>query len=275
MRRALLVAIVSFTFSALCIAQRGGGGHGGGFGGGRGGGFGGGRGFGGGMSAGAVRGGFSGGAVRGGSFHGGGVIVGGGGFHGGFAGRGGFVIHTGRGWGWGYRPWYWGYGYGYPFYASGFWGYGYPYYYGGYPYYDPYSYGYGAGYAYAPSYNYGYTSAPAQSSPPVVIVNNTQPQSESVRPERDVIQYRDEPETRQNATRYQPPDYSIAFRNHQIVHAIAYWVKDGRLHYVTQDHVLRDVPLGDIDRLFSEQINRDKGVDFRLPALTAPAPRQE
>jgi hypothetical protein len=250
--------------------------------------MGGGRGFAGGMSPGGFRGGFNGGAVHGGSFRGG-VIVGGGGyrgggfvgggyrggFHGGFVGRGygfrsGFVIRSG----YGYWPRYWGYGYGYPLYAGGFWGYGYPYGYGyGYPYYDPSYYGYG--YGYAPTYNYGYASAPAQSSPPVVIVNNTQPQSESVRPEREVIQYRDEPETRQNATRYQPPDYSIAFRNRQIVHAIAYWVKDGRLHYVTQDHIMRDVPLGDVDRLFSEQINRDKGVDFRLPALTAPAPRQE
>jgi hypothetical protein len=280
MRRALFVAIVSFALSTLGLAQRGGGGHGGGFGGGRGvaGGMSGGRGFAGGMTAGgAVRGGYSGGAVRGGYYHGGGgVIVGGGGVHGGYV-RGGYVIHGG---GWGYGRGYWGYGYGYPLYVGGFWGYGYPYYgypyYGySYPYYDPAYYGYG--YSSAPAYNYGYTAAPAPSSPPVVIVNNTsQPQQpESVRPERDTIQYRDEPETRQNATRYQPPDYSIAFRNHQIVHAVAYWVKDGRLHYVAQDHSLHDLPLGDVDRLFSEQINRDKGVDFRLPALSVAAPRQE
>ncbi len=260
MRRAVVVAIISLAFSVMCSAQRGG------FGGGRGGGFAGGRGFGGGVVRGGGLGrigGIGGGGFRGGAI-GGNFRAGGYGFRGGFgAFRGGFFGH-----GFGFRT---GFGFRrsfvfwpYPLFIGAVWDWGYPYYWS-YPYYDPYYYGYG--YASYPTYSYGYAAAP--SYPPVVIVNASQP-APPMQP--GTVQYREETARRQNESRYQPPDYSIAFNNHQIVHAIAYWVKDGRLHYVTQDHSLHDVPLGDVDRLFSEQINRDKGVDFRLPALAGPPP---
>jgi hypothetical protein len=54
-------------------------------------------------------------------------------------------------------------------------------------------------------------------------------------------------------------------RDHRIVEVVAYWVQGGMLHYVTREHEMREVPLAEVDRRFSEQINRDKRVDFRLP----------
>ncbi len=65
---------------------------------------------------------------------------------------------------------------------------------------------------------------------------------------------------------YRPTIYKIAFQDHRTVSALAYWVKDGRLHYVTLDHAMRDAPVSSIDRRLSEQINGDQGVPFRLPA---------
>jgi len=224
-----------------------------------------------------------GGAYRGGS---GGIYRGGygGTYRGGYStasrggyGRGGYGHGSGygrgygRGWGlgFGYLGWpYYGYGYGYgwPYYGAGY--YGYPYSYGyGYPYYD---YGYSSDYAPA-DYSYPtYSYAPAQS--PVVVVNQQPPAYEPQAAARD---YRDEASGRgydrdqaqaQGPPPYRTPIYKIAFNDHTMVSAVAYWVKDGRLHYVTLDHEMRDVALSAVDRRFSEQVNRDLGLTFRLPA---------
>jgi len=202
------------------------------------------------------RGGVSGGFYRGG--YGGGYRSGGGFFGSpGFYGRG--YGNSFPHYGYGHRGWgYGGWGYSsYPVFIGGFglgyggWGYGgwdgfySPYY--DYPYYD-YGYYPGSTYSYAPSASYSYPSAPA--SPPVVI--NNYPEAA--------------PRLEPQASAYQPPIYSIAFRDHRIIHVLAYWVVDGTLHYVTRDHEMREIPLSEIDRSFSEQINRDRGVDFRLPA---------
>ena len=249
MSRMISIALM-LVLAAPLFAQRGGGGfgRGGGFsgrgGGGvfRGGGFGGG-GFGGG---GIVRGGgFSrggGGVFRGGGFNrGGGFYRGGIGFRGGYYGGGfGFRSFPRYG-GWGYRGW------SYPAFVGGFGiGLGLGYGFGGWSDY------YGPGYYYPPPVVY------SQPSPPVVIVNES-------RPDYEYREYRERPVEAAPAREYQPTIYSIAFRDHRIVQALAYWVKDGRFHYVTRDHELRDVPLQEVDRRFSEQINRDRRVEFRLP----------
>ena len=59
--------------------------------------------------------------------------------------------------------------------------------------------------------------------------------------------------------------YLIAFKDHHIEAAIAYWVEADSLHYVTRQNERRQAPLDSIDRPFSEQINRDRHIDFRLP----------
>jgi hypothetical protein len=261
---------------ALCVpafAQRRGGG---GFGGSRGGSSGGFRGgssggfhgssFGG--SRGGSVGGFRGGSVgsfRGGSFRGGSSF---GAFRGGFG-----SSHFGSG----FRG---GFGYGFrgrPFYRSSFYyggfygglglgfglGYGLydPFFYSSY-YYPPY---YEAPYYYAPPVSYGGAYAP---SSPVVVVNNQEP-AYTPAPAYDTQRYNTQRDTRYEQApeqnRDEPVIYSIAFRDHRIVSAVAYWVTGDTLHYVTRDHEMREVPLSEIDRNFSEQLNRDKRVDFRLP----------
>jgi hypothetical protein len=221
------------------------------------------RGGGFGPGGGGIRGGgFSpgGGGIRGGGFPGGGggVFRGGGGFHGGGVYRGGGGFYRG---GIGFRGGYYGGGFGYRSYPRyGGWGYGgwsYPAFIGG------FGIGFGYGFGgwsdyYGPSYYYPPPVVYSQPSPPVVIVNES-------RPGYEYTDYRERPAEAAPAREYQPTIYSIAFRDHRIVQALAYWVKDGRLHYVTRDHELREAPLEEIDRRFSEQINRDKRVEFRLP----------
>ena len=210
-------------------AQRGGGGHGGGFHGGGGGGV---------FHSGG--GGFHGGSgFRGGGFHGGG-------FRGGFGGfRGGF----GRGF-YGRNRFFFGFGLG--FYPYSYWPYYYDY---GYPY-----YGYNYGYPYS-AYDYGYSSAPAvvyQSDPaPVTIYESPR----AARPE--TREYSTAPSAQSN----EKPIYLIAFKNQDNLRAAeAYWVTGGTLHFITLQHEQRQAPLDSVDRALTYRLNRERRVDFHLPA---------
>jgi hypothetical protein len=236
--RLLRVALIVALIPVFSFAQRGGGGgHGGG---------GGGGGFHGGSVGGG--GGFRGGSVGGGSFRGGGSF--GGGYRGGYGGfRGGYYGgYRGYGFGIGLGYPYWGYGYGYPYYG---YGYGSPYY-GGYSdpgYYDP-------GYYSDPGYNsYGYTSAPAyQSTPPVVVQNYNPPVPAP------------QASTGAGNSYYRPADYYlIAFNDHTIQAALSFRVEGDQIRWTTRDHLDRSAPLSSVDRNFSQQLNRDRRVDFRLP----------
>jgi hypothetical protein len=62
------------------------------------------------------------------------------------------------------------------------------------------------------------------------------------------------------------PLYLIAFRDHSIRAAAAYWLDGRTLHYVTTQHEERQAPLDTIDRDFSLQLNRERHVQFSLPS---------
>jgi hypothetical protein len=306
MKLVLRIALCCSLAAVAGMAQRraGGGGAGGGFrgGGGISRGFAGGgisRGFaGGGISRGFAGGGISRGFAGGGvsrGFTGGGVSRGftGGGVSRGFTGGG---VFRGGGMGigrsWGSRGYYGGY-YG-----------GYGSYYGGY--YSPYLYsGYGLGYGYSPWYNdYGDTSYPAysypayQPSPNVTVVYA--PPAPAQAPATVYVE-RPNPATReydqygqQTNRPASPADsaspalswsyngqwsnrpaspadsasplYLIAFRDHSIRAAAAYWAEGATLHYITQEHEHKQAPLNTVDRDLSGQLNRERRVAFSLPA---------
>jgi len=254
----LFAALVSPGLIATAYGQRGGGGHSGGGGGHASGGGGAARG-GGGFSG---RGGSVGGSFRGGSgsFRGGSV----GGFRGGAVGgfRGGYGRgFYGRGYYGGYRP-YWGsslyLGFGYPYYGYGYYPYGYAY--------DPYVYGYGydpyasdGSYysAPAPQQDYGYQQGyPPQSQGPP---QQQQPQYQQ--------QYPPPAQTQpQSANQGNTPEfYLIAFTDHTIQAATAYKVEGDQLYWQDRDNKEHHAPLSKIDIPFSQQINRDRNVDFQIP----------
>jgi hypothetical protein len=74
-----------------------------------------------------------------------------------------------------------------------------------------------------------------------------------------VREYRDEYGQSRDVT------YLIAFKDGAIRAAIAYWSDGHTLHYVTRDHQEHTVPVDEVDRNFSERLNRDQRVPFRLP----------
>jgi hypothetical protein len=231
--RVLRIVALLILVVAAASAQRGGfRGGGGGFRGGAG------------MSHGGFRGGgFRGGVRPGVGFRGGFGFVRSGFFHRpafrsrAFAGFGGFGLGFGFGYGWG--------GWGYPFYS-------YPYY--SYPLYsDPY-------YSYPPVTVVTPPPVAYYDPGPVVISQNISP---TPPPPAQVREY---PPREQE---YRETIYLIAHRDHRIEAAVAYWVEGDILHYVTRAHERKQVPLDEIDRAFTEQLNRDRRVPFRLPPLPA------
>jgi hypothetical protein len=221
-------------------------------------------------------------AQRGGGGHGGG---GGGGFHGGGGGGGGFHSNVsggfrGGGYG-GFRGGYGGFGrgfYGRGFYGRGFFGFGlgfypysyWPYYDYGYPYYGypNYGYGYGSGYGYSypySSYDYGYGGYGYSNSPPMAYQSDPAPQvyDPPRTPRPEIREYSQGPSAHSN----EKPIYLIAFKNQDNLRAAeAYWVTGGTLHFITLQHEQRQTPLDSVDRALTYRLNRERRVDFQLPA---------
>jgi len=176
----------------------------------------------------------------------------------------------------GYRNGY--YRYSYPRYSYGF-GY-YPGFYSGFGFGYGSAFGYGA-YGYADPYYYdgyypsgGYASAPAyyqesQPSPPVVINEYYTPRSAAQPRVRDYSNggYGVEPAPRPAATTpAKKPDYwLLAFPNGTIVLAVTYWTDQDFLHYVTRNKEPKQVPLSALDHDLTEQLNRERGLEFRIP----------
>jgi hypothetical protein len=276
LRFAFLLLLGTVFMPAYMLAQRGGG-HGGGGGHSVGGG---GAHMGGGISGGGMSrpGGFSsgGGAFRGSSGVTGGAFRGGvnGGVNRGFGGvnRGFGGFNRGFGFGFGY-PFY-----GYPFYGYPFYGYGY-----GYPgYYDdgyyPYDSGYGSGYGYNDPYaynsyggygdsgygggygdnGYGYPSqAPAG-------INQNQ-FNQNLAPPNGVSPMPPAPGTSTESFYRRADYYLIAFNDHTIQAALTYHVDGDQIYWTTREHEERHAPMASVDRRFTEQMNRDRRVDMRLP----------
>lgn len=60
--------------------------------------------------------------------------------------------------------------------------------------------------------------------------------------------------------------FLIAMKDHTIFPAIAYWVEGDTLNYITVQGSKNTVSLGLVDRDFSQQINKDRKVEFGLPS---------
>jgi hypothetical protein len=59
--------------------------------------------------------------------------------------------------------------------------------------------------------------------------------------------------------------YLIAFKDHSIYSAFAYWVEGDTLHYVTAQRVHNQASLSLLDRDLTEKLNRDRSMQVKLP----------
>lgn len=62
-----------------------------------------------------------------------------------------------------------------------------------------------------------------------------------------------------------PTIYQIAFKNGATYSTVAYWVDGDTLNYVTSNGSVNRASLDLIDREVSEQLNRERNVEFQLP----------
>ena len=59
--------------------------------------------------------------------------------------------------------------------------------------------------------------------------------------------------------------YLIAFKDHTIYSAVAYWADGDTLHYFTSGNTHNQVSVSLIDRDLTERLNKEMGNDFKLP----------
>lgn len=137
-------------------------------------------------------------------------------------------------------------------------------------------------YGYPYSYGYDPNAAPAQTQPNVtvvyppqpapVIINQygpgTAPPGETANP--STIYPSGPPD--ENATQApEPTHYLIAFKDHTVYSAIAYWVQGDTLHYFTSGNTHNQVSLSLVDRDLTERLNRESGVTINLTPTQQPA----
>ena len=152
-----------------------------------------------------------------------------------------------------------------------------PVYYGGYySGFDAPAPAYGNGYD-APPQQQGYNNEPGYGDPsqsPIVIINqnyrpdNPNPVMRDYSNDASIRRYEPTPRpSDQPVAQDAPPTiYLIAMRDHTIFPTLAYWVEGDTLHYVTVQGSHNKASLDLVDRAFSEQINRERNLDFHLPA---------
>ncbi len=58
--------------------------------------------------------------------------------------------------------------------------------------------------------------------------------------------------------------YLIAFKDHSVYSALAYWVEDKTLHYVTTQNTHNQASLDLVDLDFTKQLNQDREVPFSI-----------
>jgi hypothetical protein len=122
-----------------------------------------------------------------------------------------------------------------------------------------------------------YAGQPQQPSSPAVVINqNFQPDtirpvlrdySNVQLPEPTLKQVVPAPQPSAAAGNDQATIYLIAMKDHSIIPVLGYWMDKGALSYVTVDSVIGRVALDQVDREFSQHLNDERHVEFRLPSL--------
>ena len=153
-----------------------------------------------------------------------------------------------------YRP---AFGYAYPLVVGGYADYGYA----GYP---------DSGYV-DNGYQGGYATDPPP--PPQIIINQNfvperaNPVMRNYSGDSSGVQVYDAPgrEPMDNSNDDGTDYYLIAFKDHSIYSAFAYWVEGDTLHYVTPQRVHNQVSVALVDRELTEKLNRGRNIQVKLP----------
>jgi len=149
--------------------------------------------------------------------------------------------------------------------------YAYPVYEGGY---GDYGSGYGPGYGYPPPDQQPNVTIvnPPQQTPQVIINQNFIPE----RANPVMHEYIEDPSgvhiyeapsrnPAENAPDETTDYYLIAFKDHSIYSAFAYWVEGDTLHYVTPQRVHNQASVTLVDRELTQKLNSERNLQVKLP----------
>lgn len=110
---------------------------------------------------------------------------------------------------------------------------------------------------------------PSQQQPNVMIVYPPMQQPAGPPPSGDNVATASPDLTAQPAAEEpappEPQQYLIAFKDHTIYSAVAFWIDGDTLHYFTSGNTHNQVSLSLVDKSLSERLNRESGVDMHLP----------
>ena len=104
---------------------------------------------------------------------------------------------------------------------------------------------------------------PPQQTPAPVIINNYYPGATTDNPN---AQPTSEQAAEQAAAASEPSHYLIAYKDHTIYAAVAYWVDGDTLHYFTAGNTHNQVSVSLVDRDLTARLNKDAGVEVKLSA---------
>jgi hypothetical protein len=139
-------------------------------------------------------------------------------------------------------------------------------------------YGYGDGYQQEPNVIVVNPPTPQAAAPTVVINQHFTPEvarpvvrEYTTDPNDGIRIYEDRPRQYgpppgQAANGEEKKSYLIAFKDHTIYAAFTYWMEGETLHYVTTHGTHNQVSLDLVDRELTDRLNRERGVDFTIPA---------
>ncbi len=99
---------------------------------------------------------------------------------------------------------------------------------------------------------------------PPVIINQFGPGATPAQGAAPPIAQETAPQEDQQAANQQT-HYLIAFKDHTIYSAVAYWVDGDTLHYFTTGNTHNQVSISLVDRALTERLNRESGLEVRLP----------
>ncbi len=130
------------------------------------------------------------------------------------------------------------------------------------------------GYGYPSSYGNGYSpDQPDQSqsnasgpAPPPVVINQYfgQGPADQAPPPDSNFHYYQAP-SNDDAAPGDPSYYLIAFKDHTVYSAVAYYTEGDTLHYFTSGNVHNQVSLSLVDRQLTAQLNHARNMDVQLP----------
>jgi hypothetical protein len=122
---------------------------------------------------------------------------------------------------------------------------------------------------YVPDYSdqQSYNSPAPQQPPVTVIINNPYPPVPPPTrifdlPGRQPVEQTDEHPANDN----EPVHYMLAFKDHTVYAAIAYWIDGDTLHYFTEGNTHNQASLSLVDRELTNRLNKGTGVQVSLPA---------